>query len=309
MALPKDAILEAELDDNVAIYDVSHLLPKHPSARYHFRKPRDIRTCIYHKSGADGRPGYDGLENCVAYCIRSKQPNYPGAPYHFWLARIPDEDAHGKLVIYRAQPDNVHSWHSGGPMNKIGISIACQGNYDGQWDLITYDTPKIEREPTHEQWRMLEALLPYQIARYALDGVNGGKHPDGVWTLSGHWEHGKAVCPGDALRSWIIRKRASTIMLVPEQSSIIMISSDDEIDVERLSVRELQRALTLLGYDPGPADGVRGYRTRAALETFQRDHRLNPDGWYGIQSAAALLASLRARGLASREAFRKGGIV
>lgn len=42
-----------------------------------------------------------------------------------------------------------------------------------------------------------------------------------------------------------------------------------------------QQALTDLGYDPGPVDGVNGAMTTAAIKAFQRDHGLNPDGWWG----------------------------
>ena len=45
------------------------------------------------------------------------------------------------------------------------------------------------------------------------------------------------------------------------------LSSDD--------VKALQRALNAAGYDAGPADGVRGRRTEAALEAYQR-HKVLP---------------------------------
>ncbi len=43
-------------------------------------------------------------------------------------------------------------------------------------------------------------------------------------------------------------------------------------------VREIQQLLTDLGYAPGPIDGLFGGKTRAAIQTFQRDKGLNPDG-------------------------------
>ncbi|HEY7203233.1 MAG TPA: peptidoglycan-binding domain-containing protein [Methylomirabilota bacterium] len=39
-------------------------------------------------------------------------------------------------------------------------------------------------------------------------------------------------------------------------------------------VREAQRALRDLGYEPGPVDGVIGPRTRAALAQYQRSERI-----------------------------------
>jgi hypothetical protein len=43
-------------------------------------------------------------------------------------------------------------------------------------------------------------------------------------------------------------------------------------------VFNIQESLTRLGYDPGPPDGVFGYRTAEAIREFQYDNRLPPDG-------------------------------
>jgi peptidoglycan hydrolase-like protein with peptidoglycan-binding domain len=45
-----------------------------------------------------------------------------------------------------------------------------------------------------------------------------------------------------------------------------------------LFVREAQRALRDLGYDPGPIDGTCGSRMRAALEKYQLAERLPVTG-------------------------------
>ncbi|WP_374441548.1 peptidoglycan-binding protein [Stella sp.] len=43
----------------------------------------------------------------------------------------------------------------------------------------------------------------------------------------------------------------------------------------------VQSALQRRGYTPGPADGVMGERTRRAIEAFQRDNGMTPDGTIG----------------------------
>ena len=50
----------------------------------------------------------------------------------------------------------------------------------------------------------------------------------------------------------------------------------------------LQEALKRLGYDPGPADGVIGPRTLAAIRRFQSDYGLKADAVVGPVTLAAL---------------------
>ena len=45
-----------------------------------------------------------------------------------------------------------------------------------------------------------------------------------------------------------------------------------------MSIAELQRRLTELGYKPGPIDGVAGPRTINATKKFQHDHKLSVTG-------------------------------
>lgn len=44
------------------------------------------------------------------------------------------------------------------------------------------------------------------------------------------------------------------------------------------TVQEIQRGLAQKGYAPGPADGVAGKRTRAAIRAYQQNHGLLVDG-------------------------------
>lgn len=63
---------------------------------------------------------------------------------------------------------------------------------------------------------------------------------------------------------------------------------------ESPSVRELQTALSSLGFDPGPIDGEAGRRTTAAVRAFQNAKGLRVDGIPGPRTWAAI----RATGLA-----------
>jgi hypothetical protein len=61
-----------------------------------------------------------------------------------------------------------------------------------------------------------------------------------------------------------------------------------------VTVREIQRALTELGYDPGPIDGLFGARTRAAIKRFQAEHGLVADGIVGRKTRAKMQERLAA---------------
>jgi peptidoglycan hydrolase-like protein with peptidoglycan-binding domain len=60
-------------------------------------------------------------------------------------------------------------------------------------------------------------------------------------------------------------------------------------------VSKLQQALVRAGYDTGGVDGDFGPTTRAALETFQREHNLPVDGVAGPDTWKALTAAPAAR--------------
>lgn len=58
------------------------------------------------------------------------------------------------------------------------------------------------------------------------------------------------------------------------------------------AVLAAQMALALLGYDPGPADGILGEKTTAAISSFQRHHRITPVGPLSRPTLLALAAEL-----------------
>ena len=54
-------------------------------------------------------------------------------------------------------------------------------------------------------------------------------------------------------------------------------------------IKEAQALLTKAGYDPGPADGAMGPKTRSAIKQFQSKNGLASDGI----ASSLLLATLR----------------
>ena len=297
MTAARGAKFEAQISKRVVLYDVSHQLPV-GRKQYKTRSVPGIDRLFIHKSGADGPPGYKGCVGMARFCT-AEEPDgrdWPGAPYHFWNARVPDVDERGCYVLYRCQPDNVWSNHSGKYANERGIAHCVQGNYDSEWDLLSTGRPRITKEPTDAQMAVLEDFVDWAIDRYRL------KLPEG---LSGHWEapKPKRVCPGDFLRQWVCERRGTLPKLVENGTVAIPQSERGEVDLSRPSVEVLQRALHLAGFDPGPIDGLWGYRSRKALERFQAEHELVVDGHYGPMTAGRLLEALRAKGVASLALF------
>ncbi len=56
------------------------------------------------------------------------------------------------------------------------------------------------------------------------------------------------------------------------------------------AIRQTQKLLASLGYDAGPVDGMTGPKTRSAVQAFQKDTGIIPDG----NIDAALISRLKA---------------
>lgn len=108
--------------------------------------------------------------------------------------------------------------------------------------------------------------------------INGSAHP----TYEG------TACR-QAKGLWRIRKerRVKARYVAPEPVSEDAVR---RFKTARDPTAEAQRLLNLLWFDTGPVDGVPGPKTRRAIETFQNEQGLPPDG----QVSDGLLARLRA---------------
>ncbi len=78
----------------------------------------------------------------------------------------------------------------------------------------------------------------------------------------------------------------------PLQVAVPQLSSDKP-DNSPEGIRQIQQALKVAGYDPGPADGRMGGRTKTAIRDFQTANGLQADGkvgprtWSKLQVAAS----------------------
>lgn len=274
-------VLECVLSNAVSLYDATPCAPA-GIGRYGKRRSRISRIFV-HKSGANGPAGLEGAIRMGRY-VTAPEPQgrgWPGWPYTAWLSRVPDRDEQGRGIVYRLNAYETRSYHTGGDCNDTGIAVVLQGNYDGQWDKDASGRVRIENRPTDWQIEALATLLNHWAEKFSID--LSGRGADGSWNLSGHWESGKKkpVCPGDAAREWVERRRGS----LGPTSTFFGSALSDGLEC---SVEEAHRLLALAGF---PATGdplVWDYDSRAALEAFQRSRGLEPDGWIGPLTAKEL---------------------
>ena len=283
-------VLEAEFPKSV-LYDASGVLPRRKVSQHKQPRTRDvdlIQYVVVHKSGADGPAGLRGAEGMSRFVIEHR--GWADPAYTYWFPRVCELDAKGRFIWYRCNADEVRSFHTGGRMNVEGVALGVQGNYDGDGGVT-------ERRPTDQQMVCLADALDYSERRYSRFRRTGeNEHGDKLFT--GHWEHGKIVCPGDALQAWVREQRGGDI-----RETVMATPDSVEVDFNTLSILERQFALKALEYELGPLDGMWGYKSRAALERFQKDHHLRPDGHWGKHTAAAMLLALRPSLMSTRVVF------
>ena len=77
-------------------------------------------------------------------------------------------------------------------------------------------------------------------------------------------------------------KTASTTPTVPTPAAPVEAVSSIPLPTEESArIREVQKALKIAGFDPGPIDGRLGARTRSAVRDFQNANGLEADGKVG----------------------------
>lgn len=190
--IPDGAVYEARLAGGVALLDVSHLLPRHPTKHYRKRRePWAVERVYMHHSGAMGLMGYEGARGSARYCVQSR--GWPGMPYTYWLSFVPDRTEADELVVYRCQRDEVRSYHTGGSANTHGVGVCWQGRLTSL-------------RPSPAQYEMAEALVPWLEERHQL------RTEWLSWHSEAHRYGGrrKAACPGPFVVDWAREWRDAT---------------------------------------------------------------------------------------------------
>jgi hypothetical protein len=152
---------------------------------------------------------------------------------------------------------DVATW-SHGSANKTHLSCLVSGNFYSE------SNPK-GHEPTAEQLRSVAAVA-----------IACKKLWRDTFEITGHFQFGKPACPGATIEAMV---RA--------------IDSHRATTTEVRSLRDVQKALTDLGFSPGAVDGVDGRNTRNAVRAFQMSKGLGADGIAGPATKAALEGALK----------------
>lgn len=191
--IPEGAVFDGELAKGIALYDVTHVLPRHPRKLYAERDPAQICRVYHHHSGALGKPGFDGARRSARYVVESR--DWPGFAYTFWLAYEADRDPEDRRVVYRCNRDETRSYHTGAQSNTHGVAVCWQGNLR-------------EREPSEDQQEMAEALYAWTLGHYQL----ADDRPHSFHSEAGDFGgRAKSVCPGPHVEAWVRRRRGEGV--------------------------------------------------------------------------------------------------
>ncbi|MEO0326790.1 MAG: peptidoglycan recognition family protein [Myxococcota bacterium] len=191
--VPKGASFEGELALGIALWDVSHLLPTR--GKGYPRRPGTIDLFATHHSGRLGSPGFAGMHASARYSTsvvrdketgKIKKSGWPGFAYTFWLPFHDARDAEGRRVVYRGNPDDRRTYHTGGKANDRGVACVWQGNLTNV-------------APSKHQVECAEALYPWAGIRYGLTREDFIGHSESK-PFGGT---GKKACPGPNVLEWL----------------------------------------------------------------------------------------------------------
>ena len=118
------------------------------------------------------------------------------------------------------------------------------------------------------------------------DGVFGRRTRAAI----GQWQAAR----GEEPTGYLDAEAVGLLLARPPQTPDVTVtpeSAEAALDLTRADRRLIQAALTAEGFDPGPADGVFGRRTRAAIGQWQVARGEEPTGYLDAEAVELLLAS------------------
>ncbi len=198
-----------------------------------------------------------------------------------YLAYAVDGDGDGRVDVRNSLPDAMHSaanylrqagWHPG---EEWGLEVAVPAGFD-------LTSAGLDREKPLSTW-----------------GLLGLRRPDGSPLPDGYRPASLLLPQGLSGPAFLVTRNFRVILdwnrsvnyaiavghLADRLAGSPPLSAGQTADNRRLSreqMENLQKMLTSLGYDTGPADGVPGARTRGAIRAFQASVGLPADGYASV---------------------------
>jgi hypothetical protein len=271
--------------------------------------PKEIKYVVYHQTYGSISPGEEGPKRTARFLTANPKfkckkcshkwtgsPKYastkcpqcggqgkntghgrgfPKMSYHVFVPFRPQYNESGKPIIYYLVDFDEGTWHSG-KANKHGVAVGFQGRFDHPTLKYFRPTKGTDGQPSADQKTVALPLWHEWI--YPLLQATKPK-------LMGHWEWGKAACPGGYIQSRILVTRGKAPLKGYEEADApppepVWVSSD-LFDTHE----ERQAALVLLGYDLGEygphkngVDGDWGEASRTALHAFEEEVGITEDG-------------------------------
>lgn len=212
------------------------------------------------------------------------------------LAYGVDGDGDGRIDLRNSLPDAMHS--AANYLKQAGWRV------DEDWGMEVALPPRfdlenvgLERQKPINSWSFLGLRRP-----------DGGLLPDS-------YRHASLILPqGIDGPAFLVTENFRVILrwnrsihyalavghLADRLAGAPPLATGLQADNRRLSLSQmeiLQSSLAALGHDPGPADGVPGSRTRAAIRAYQTATGLTADGHASVTLLEHLQTTLRERGL------------
>lgn len=228
-----------------------------------------------------------------------------GEAYHLgWRVDLDDPDYHGRPHGSDVPTDpklerawdcaELVSWgcvHAHGVV--LGVAVGsglARDPYTGHW-AADIDAGRVERVSVADAIAIPGAIL---LRRPGTPGASGHiEVSDGAGGTIGALGTAYGVVRGKATgRHWddggLIRGVKYDRTRPPVLAASMPMPPVLRVGSRGNAVLALQVRLRVLGYDPGPADGVYGARTAGAVTRYQSDRGLTPDGEAGPQTLGSL---------------------
>ncbi len=254
------------------------------SASYRRAPNRQISEVFVHQTAGASRDGQAAVDRLANWITRGPKHGivngkrrrigggrgFPGVPYTFVVPTSPQLHG-GKYVVYRCWSDEWATWHTKGH-SLTGVGVAFAGSFESR-HARAFSSRAVREPKVMAMEAGQELILEYLLPRYGLK----------VDALRGHFDAGKAACPGDALEAWIRRTRGESVSWwgVAEKFG--------PVDQRPLASDEHRaEAMTVIGIEVG--DDSDDYRM--AVEIFQESAGLVIDGLWGPMTEAAIRRAL-----------------